>query len=198
MTYNPNIPQADDLISESQGQILDNFTQLNEVFGKDHVKYDDATVADRGRHKQSTYTELSADPATLVNENAIYTKDVNAISQLFLRKQSSGTVIQMSAEDPIRAQNGTSFLPGLSTGGILIQWGQLSIASGGPHNVNFPTAFTAVPFSITTSMFRGTNSSADVFFIDSVTPPDATSFRVRNSSGSSRTMAWMAIGPGAI
>ncbi len=187
MSFNPNIPQADDLISESQQQILDNFGQLNSVFDQDHVKYDDATVADRGKHKQSTYTELSADPATLVNENVIYSKDVNAITQLFFRKQSSGTVIQMTAEDPIRATDGTSFLPGLATGGILIQWGQVLIAGGGPHEVTFPTAFTAVPFTITTSMFRGTNAGADVFFIDSAAPPTATTFRVRNSSSSNRT-----------
>jgi hypothetical protein len=32
MSYNPNIPQPTDNISVSQGQILTNFTQLNQVF----------------------------------------------------------------------------------------------------------------------------------------------------------------------
>ena len=49
MTYNPNIPQATDRPSVSQGQILTNFLQIEDVFGQNHVEFDDVVVNNRGR-----------------------------------------------------------------------------------------------------------------------------------------------------
>ena len=91
MTFNPNIPQATDLTSASQSQILTNFSQLNTIFDVDHVTYDNATVANRGKHDKSTYIEQGADPATSANEVALYSKDLSTVSTLYMRKESSGT-----------------------------------------------------------------------------------------------------------
>ncbi|HDY87393.1 MAG TPA: hypothetical protein ENH82_04660 [bacterium] len=191
MTYNPNIPKATDLISESQGQILDNFTQLNDVFGKDHVKYDDATVADRGRHKQSTYQQLSADPGTLTNENALYTKDDGSgNTRLFLQQEGPGsTVIQLSGTDPTIADNGFTFLPG----NLLLQWGNVDAPSGLSGFFNFPTAFSAEPFSFTTSVIRSSTASSK-YDITLREAPTATQFRINNGFSGSHIVYFMAIG----
>ena len=96
MTFNPNIPQSGDKISQSQSQILTNFSQSNTLFGTDHVTFNDAATADRGKHNKTTLIEQSVDPATAANEMAIYTKAVSAVTQLFARGESSGTITQLS------------------------------------------------------------------------------------------------------
>lgn len=64
MSYNPNIPQSTDPISQSQSQILTNFSQANTAFGIDHTNL--ATASNQGFHKQVTYQNVSAVvPATL-------------------------------------------------------------------------------------------------------------------------------------
>ena len=190
MTYNPNIPQADDLISESQGQILDNFTQLNDVFGKDHVKYDDATVADRGKHNQSTYKQLSADPGTLTDENAIYSKDDGSgNTRIFLQQEGPGsTVLQLSGRDPIVAVEGLTFLPG----GILMQWGKV-VNPGTSGTVTFPFTFPVEVFSITMSMIRTSSSSNQSVYVNDSFAIGPASFRYTSTS-SNTDFFWMAIG----
>ncbi|MCB1180652.1 MAG: hypothetical protein KDK55_01335 [Chlamydiia bacterium] len=60
MTYNPNIPQAGDIISQIQPQLLTNLQQLNLVFGdpnpatdpnSDHFPFDDASSNARKHRK---------------------------------------------------------------------------------------------------------------------------------------------------
>lgn len=96
MTYNPSIPQANDIISQSQGQILTNFNQANTIFDVDHVTFDNATVANRGKHDKSTYVELAADPVTAFNEVAVYSKDTGTQPDVFVRLENNGTVERMT------------------------------------------------------------------------------------------------------
>lgn len=96
MSFNPNIPQSTDIPSQSQGEILTNFQQLNTVFDIDHVPFNDATVADRGKHDQSTYIELAVDPTTAVDEVAVYSKDQGGVAELFYRRESNGAVGQLT------------------------------------------------------------------------------------------------------
>jgi hypothetical protein len=144
MTYNPGIPQANEFISQSQGQILTNFSQLDTVFAQDHIELDDATVADRGKHKQVTLKELAAGPATTSTEIALYSKDVSGSTQLFYRLPSSGTEVQMTGSF-LAAQNGHALL----FGGIKIVWGRDTITAGGTTKaVTFVSAFSGAPYSI--------------------------------------------------
>ncbi len=192
MTYNPSIPAADDLISESQGQLLTNFTQLNTVFDIDHVAFNDGTAANRGKHNQVTIIQGASDPTTLANENALYSKDDGG-SQLFFRKESDGTVIQMTADDPVSATRGSSFLPGTSVNGLLINWGQ-DTTIGQDTTFTFPTAFSAAPFSIVTTEHSGVSGSSPVK-ISTATAATSTQFTVRRTAGNNRLFSWIAIGP---
>lgn len=138
MTYNPNIPQATDIISQSQPLILTNFSQLNTVFMVDHVEYDNATAGDRGKHTSSTYVEQAVAPATGASEEALYSAAIGGTTRIFVRPPSSGAQYQLTATPPSPGVTGYSYLPG----GILIQWGGQS--STGPNPVVFPIAFSTV------------------------------------------------------
>lgn len=74
MTFNPNIPQSGDRPSQTQGQILTNFQQLNTVFDVNHVPFNDPTVANRGKHKVVTVQRQGAAPAITGSDAAFYTR----------------------------------------------------------------------------------------------------------------------------
>lgn len=162
MSYNANIPQATDLISQSQGQLLTNFSQANTAFGIDHTAFD--VAANQGKHKKSTYVEQAADPVTIANELAVYSKDVAGVTTEFLRKEGAGTVIATSGQDPIRAAVGSTFLPGDATRAIIFKWGDcgtvtpagtaVAFTAGGGSN--FPTACFQVFVTVTQA---GSNST---------------------------------------
>lgn len=137
MTFNPNIPQPNDLISDSQAQLQTNFSQSNSIFNFDHVTFDDATSVNRGKHRHSTYVEQLVDPTTLANEMAVYSKDVSGFSRLFYRNESNGSVIPFTGFDPTVATNGRVFL----AGGIILMWGNFNPVINAGGFFAFPTPF---------------------------------------------------------
>lgn len=72
MTYNPNIPQAGDLISISQGDLLTNFQQIDIKYGTsgDHYAFSNTSAAEQNRHAKVT---LPALPTATAPGNAIPT-----------------------------------------------------------------------------------------------------------------------------
>lgn len=71
MTYQI-IPNPNDLISVSQGQLKDNFQANKNTFDVDHVDFN-ATGA--GRHKFVTINDVSVDPALTYPQSQIYEKN---------------------------------------------------------------------------------------------------------------------------
>lgn len=138
MTFTPGIPQSGQSLGNSRTQIVDNFTNYNDTMSQDHVA---PNATGQGKHKLSTYVEQAADPATLANELAMYCKDLAGISSLFLRKESSGTVIQLSGQDPVLASPGSTIL----AGGVYIKWGTGNSNEGPAAPANFTTFTTAFP-----------------------------------------------------
>ncbi len=169
MTYNPNIPISSDIPAQSQAQFLTNFQQLNTVFDADHVPFNDATSANRGKHDKSTYI-AGSDPATAAGEIAVYSKNAGGVPELFMRDQSSGTVIQLSKGVPSATFPGSTFLPG----GVSMKWGNLTF-SGTSGSAVYSSAFTASPFSV---VLTPVNPAAQ-----------ASSWRVDTTSLSGFTMA---------
>lgn len=196
MTYNANIPQATDLISQSQSQIQTNFSQANTAFGIDHTSFD--TVADQGKHKKSTYYEQLANPTTLINEVALYSKDSPAPSagqtSLFLRQESNGNVIQMTAGNQNAksgantaksTNNGETFMPGA----FLMKFGT-SVENATSRVVIFTTDANLDNFNTIYSVFLwplGTSQTV------SVTALSNSQFSI-SSVNSAVTIFWMAIG----
>ena len=73
MSFNPAIPDASDLLSQSQLDLKTNFTQLNTIFAYDHVAFNDATVIDRGFHKKVQFNDNTASVAQAGTHSEIYT-----------------------------------------------------------------------------------------------------------------------------
>jgi hypothetical protein len=143
MSFNPGIPQSSDIPAQSQAQILTNFNQTNSVFGINHIEFNNSTVANRGKHKHVSMIEQGSDPVTAANEVALYSKDVSSVSQLFLRREANGTVIQMTGQNPTIAQSGSTFLPG----GIVMKWGFTGVIADN-STVTFASAFPTNCWSV--------------------------------------------------
>lgn len=150
MTYNPNIPLGTDFPSQSRSQFLTNFGQLNTLFGADHFPFNYATVALRGRHQFVTLEQQAAGPATSGTQVALYSKAAAGATNLFMRRATSGTEVQLSSNaDPIVATSGQTFLPG----GLVMKWGQFTMSS---HHtfVSYPvTGFPTNTLAVVVSPF---------------------------------------------
>lgn len=191
MTYNPSIPRPTDIPAQSQADFLTNFGQLNTIFDVDHVPYDDDDSADRGKHDKSTYIEQSADPATAADELSLYSKDTSGNTRLYLRQENSGTVFQMTGDDPVASTNGSSFLPG----GLIIKWGRVTTnGSGvGTATFSFPNNF----YSATLTHFKqGGDPNTSFVEFDGTPSKTSGSVKLLNSSGTgfSSIVGWIAIG----
>lgn len=195
MVFDPNIPAANDLLSISQGDIQTNFSQTNTIIAVDHYEFDNATVADRGKHKSVVLPEDVA-IATGANEAALYTKDDGTQPALYYRQESNGTEIKMTGIDPLQANDGYTFLQGTTAGGgILLQWGQGTFPVANDLVVIvFPVAFSAAPYSVTGTRFSA-NTDDRLFYVlpGSVAAAQVTFNRRHNNDN--HTFNWFAIGP---
>jgi|ERR1700754_1236816 len=69
--YNPNIPQPTDELSDSQGQILQNFNKADSSFGTDHYRFSDLTV-NNGFHQRVTFPGNAPAPTPAANYGAMF------------------------------------------------------------------------------------------------------------------------------
>lgn len=129
LTVTPNTGQN---LNQTLNPIQTNFGTINAAFLVNHVEYG---IAGQGKHKFVTMPEQGADPATAANEMAIYTKDVAAVTQLFLRNENNGSVVDFTSKDITLANSGTT-LPS----GIILKWGRGATVAG-LATVNFTTPF---------------------------------------------------------
>ena len=184
MTYNPNIPQAGDIPSQSQLQILTNFNQVNTVFGVDHYTFNEPIPGDRGLHRFLHLEVQAGDAVTTPTQVSLYDKNDGIAPNLYYRRSNNGSVIKMTSNaDPIAWSPGCSFLPG----GILIQWGLAALA-GGTTTVNFPVAFSAPPWMAVATAYNvgGQTVSTEVF--------TALTFNIYTTTPG-MSASWIAIGP---
>ncbi len=191
--YNPNIPQASDNLSVSQGQIQNNFSQANSVMAVNHYPFDFATTSLEGKHKFCSFVDqVSTDPSTATGEMALYNKG----DELFYRLQTSGTVVQLTGP-ALNAGSGYTTLPG----GVLMQWGTGVVSSGGVIiTVTFPIAFSATPYSVSSTPYNnfisGTTPKVWGVVGSSITSTNAQMGVISgNTVPSNTSFSWIAIGP---
>lgn len=135
MTFNPNIPQPKDIMSDSQGDLLTNNTQLNVYFGTsgDHVALN--ATSSLGRHTKVRFlsqgSSSSDAPTTLENEIALFSLEDGTDTEVYLRQEKSGAVTQVTKDGelyvgahPVFAINISDLTPNSNT-------------TPGPANYNF-------------------------------------------------------------
>lgn len=192
MSYNPNIPQANDLISTSQGDLLANFGQIDDGvstgIANDHVSLTDGTATNRGRHANIRFVEQAGDAATPVDQVGLYAKDTGGTPRLYIREENNGTVYQFNGVTPVVANPGTTWLPG----GLILNYGNVALAGSAQTAYNFATAFPTTLFSLTISVQAniGGSPDTDVF----IRLSSLSGFTLRNSTGQAWTVHYIAIG----
>lgn len=126
MTYNPSIPQAEDDMSVSQGDLLTNFGELNTVYSEDHVALD--ASANKGKHKKASFVSQGSDPdvdspSTLENEVALFALEDGTDTEIYARRESNGDVNQVTKDGslfmgihPLFSINISDLTPNSNTG----------------------------------------------------------------------------------
>ncbi len=148
MAYNPNIPQPNNLLSTSQGDILNNFGAANTVYGVDHYAFDD-TTPNATFHKKVTTPPLNAHPNADTNTIFYSFQDAPQIGPIQYSKgktrvdQSNQvstplTWIQSSQTPIVLTNNSTSSVldfTGITRAFAVLTAGNFSSSSSGCYSV---------------------------------------------------------------
>lgn len=171
--YDPLIPAANDNLSDSQGDIQNNFTQLNTIFDSDHFKYNYATSANRGNHRRVRFPEPTNVRATDTGSSGkLYAVNsagiTNNLTELFYGNATWATQITSNGNEIWKggpgngngvvqltsAVNGSMTLPN----GLILNWGFQSVTTN--TVVPFTTAYTseADVFSILCTLYENSDN----------------------------------------
>jgi hypothetical protein len=202
MTFNPNVPQPNDLLSDSQVDILQNFSSSNTSFGINHYPFDDATI-NNGKHKFVQMPVQGSTPVIAAGDGALYTRTDGGESQLFYTPDATGNTYQITrcitassgtfgtftvfdGTQP-RVTGGWTFLPG----GLLMQYGILTSPVNN-DTIKFPVAFNNFCLPTVTAIRSNTDDKTISVKTGSVT---LSQFQIIMSGSSLPTgMYWHAIG----
>lgn len=151
MAYNQNIPGANDLLSQSQSEIQENFSQIKTVIDINHITFGDAN---QGKHLYLQLPEHAA-PTTAVNEGGLYANvgTTSTVTELFFRRENNGELIPMT-ERATGGAPGWTYLPS----GIMLQWGSANLIGADAAGTtvafvrSFPAACLNVQLTIVTTV----------------------------------------------
>lgn len=126
MTYNAGIPLATDLISNSQAQLLANFSQLNTQFAVDHVAFNTGSGNGDGTHKKITFDNAPAEPSPAGTVSNVFPLLVGSAQELFFKNASTeyNGAGKVQLTGPLLSTNA-----GYVTiqGGLIVQWALVQI-----------------------------------------------------------------------
>jgi hypothetical protein len=157
MAYNNAIPQATDIISVSQSQLLENFAQINTVVGINHQTFG---ATGEGKHKFLQMPEQGSAPATAVDEAGLYAAvgATSTVAELVFRRENNGAAIAFT--EHVAGASGWTMLPS----GIMLQWGSGSVA--GTSTLNFPRTFPTACYNV---QLTSTSGGTEQNFLNIVT-----------------------------
>ena len=190
-TYNLGYPQNGSTLGQSKATIRNN---LDGTFLTVSVNHYNQNSSYPGQHKfiQFPNSSMFAPPVpNLGTEIDLYNggSTLGGANNLFLLPPGSTSLSQAiqltrSANAPIAAANGYSWLPG----GLLIQWG--SVTTAGPVTpVLFSVAFTVLPYFVTAFRQQSTDTVLGYSGLA------LSGFNINaNGASSAATILWMAIG----
>ena len=148
-TYTPGQPPNGSSLGSTRDLIRNNIDGIYQRLGVDHITNN---LAGAGKHNQVTSVAQAADPVTNATENAIYCKLASGINELFMRRSSNGSVIQLTSGTPISATTGFTYLPGTATHGLRLLWGiSAGVANNGTITVAAATTLLQATITINDS-----------------------------------------------
>jgi hypothetical protein len=193
MSYNRNIPQSTDLVSNSQPQILGNFQTIDAGsnltgigFTRNHVTMTDASNG--GLHSRVDFYQAVADPLISGFVSSLYPKTVSNV-ELFYR--NAAAITQLTGLTVITTGSGGNINYGVTTPwGIIINWGTVV-----PVNTGKPVVF-AIPITggvqsvLCTAQSTSTGNAANIITTANIGTTGFTAY----SSGAPQSN-YFAIGP---
>lgn len=183
MAYNPDIPQASDDPSQSQSQLLANFQELNTFLTVNHVSLNDG---DEGKHKFLQMPTQSSAPTTGAAEGGLYAKDVSGTPELFYRKESDGSELQLTTAYTAASSGQITF-----AGGLTMKWGVSSFSGSGTSvNVTYATPFASTGYNVVASLVGGQSA----FSVSNTSSATGFTMARSSSSPSGQSFHWIAIG----
>ena len=192
MAYNKNIPLSNDILSVSQGDLLANFTALNNFFEIDHVAFD--AVSDNGKHIKTTFIEQSGDQSTSADEIVLYSKENPSKAgqtDLFLRKESNALPVINITDYTASTSAGEFTLPN----GLIVKWeNEVTLSgSGTTYTYAFPTPYSTALYSVIVTSANRTQAVALPYVEKSTLVK--TGFTVKSDgSGGTRKINYVSIG----
>lgn len=192
--YDPNTPTGTQNLSVAQPKIQNNFSQLNTIFNSDHYSFDNTDISSRGLHKKVTFPGvLVSDPVNVDEQGCLYTKSVDAKTQLFFDNETQ--VYQLTgtnAWDSGKSQ-GTFVIGSLRIifGSVLVN----GITGGSTGVVVFDPAFSSVPYSATISASASGGALLDNTWVSDLTASGMTINQRGNPGMGDRTFYYNVIGP---
>jgi hypothetical protein len=164
------IPQATDQLSQSQSDILNNFTAIQGLIDVNHAPFSDGT--NYGKHKWINFpvqTGLPGSPSQFASgEVGLYNQlptanPITGVDELFINKiVSGGTAVQIPLTASILSTNnapgnnssGWTYLPS----GIVFKWGNQTCAGNSAATILFPTGPSIPVFNQIFTMSITTNN----------------------------------------
>jgi len=214
MTYNPLIPGPNDVLSQSQSDIQDNFSQLNTLYDLDHFAFDDTTPSFRGLHKYLSFPFSQPTNPSLGSLAAIlFPRTKTGSPELFFKNSTDYTQITSGAlpiwkggtPTDTGVVGGTNFNAGpyvMGNGhgsvynygniilptGLEFKWGWVIPTAGAVNNLNFtyPTPFATQTINVQIIPIRNDGHDHSITIQSDISgAPDVSANRFTLSSDSS-------------
>lgn len=161
MSYNRNIPQPTDLISNSQNQILGNFQTIDSGstgtgpgFARNHITMTDATNG--GLHSRVDYYQSVVDPDLVGFVSSLYPK----ATELFYRNASG--IFQLTNLTLVTTTPGANGYGIVTPWGITLNWGVVGVGAGGPTSATALTLQSPYTNTFDTIVCTGVASNGSI------------------------------------
>lgn len=207
-SYQPGIPTGTVNLDIDYQNLQNNFTQLNNIFGIDHIPFN--LAQNSGYHKsihlvpQSTGAYPPVPPPATANLGQLFSANGNDgynNGETLYFMAGNGALRQLTSNfTPSSAINGTTFM----AGGIVMQWGFKALAgtdteSGqvlfATNNRNFGTSCYNVQVTLVSLSAAGTASPNNSLFVRTTTVSNlGFSYRYNGGSNDFSGFYWVAIG----
>jgi hypothetical protein len=147
------IPKPTDTLSQSQENILNNFTAIQGLIDVNHVDFSDGI--NYGKHNVAEFPVQAVAPTFAAGEVGLYNLlpvspyPLTGVDEMFINKQNSATAVKIpmtasilsTNSGPVAGSSGWTYLPS----GILLKWGTVSgVLVNSDGTVTLPTA-TSIP-----------------------------------------------------
>jgi len=161
LSYYSNIPNVSNNPANDVPLMQTNSASLQTLIDVDHVDFSNNNY---GKHSQVTMPVQAAIPSGRIGlTGTVYTKTVatytaNNESTLFYTPDTSGNEYQLTRTIAAKGASfgtnpGWTFLPG----GLLFQFGNITLGVSSNTAVVFPVAFVSSVYSVVNTLLNGTN-----------------------------------------